>query len=85
MAGKRLELIIEYFSRSKRVLCCSTSLLHGVLAFANRVRERFGEKVGNLSIALPTRLLLSINVNTAKSLGIKVPEALLIRADRLIK
>jgi putative ABC transport system substrate-binding protein len=44
-----------------------------------------GEKAGNLPIELPTLLLLSINMNTAKSLGIKVPEALLLRADRIIE
>jgi putative ABC transport system substrate-binding protein len=44
-----------------------------------------GEKAGNLPIELPTLLLLSINLNTAKSLGIKVPEALLLRADRIIE
>ena len=44
-----------------------------------------GEKAENLPIELPTLLLLSINMNTAKSLSIKVPEALLLRADRIIE
>ena len=44
-----------------------------------------GEKAANLPVEQPARLLLSINVNTARSLGITVPESLLLRADRLIE
>jgi ABC-type uncharacterized transport system substrate-binding protein len=44
-----------------------------------------GEKPANLPVEQPARLLLSINVNTARSLGIAVPESLLLRADRIIE
>jgi putative ABC transport system substrate-binding protein len=44
-----------------------------------------GETPSNLPVEQPARLLLSINLNTARSLGIALPEALLLRADRLIE
>ena len=44
-----------------------------------------GETPTNLPVEQPARLLLSINLNTARSLGIALPEALLLRADRLIE
>ena len=44
-----------------------------------------GEKPANLPVEQPARLLLSINMNAAKSIGVEVPEALLLRADRIIE
>ena len=44
-----------------------------------------GEKAGNLPVELPSVLLLSINLQAAKSLGIRLPEGLLLRADHLIE
>ena len=44
-----------------------------------------GEKPANLPVEQPVRLLLSINMKTAKSIGTEVPEALLLRADRIIE
>ena len=44
-----------------------------------------GEMPANLPVEQPARLLLSINVKTARSLGMAVPEALLLRADRLVE
>lgn len=44
-----------------------------------------GETPMNLPVEQPARLLLSINVKAAKSIGIAVPEALLLRADRVVE
>ena len=44
-----------------------------------------GENPANLPVEQPARLLLSINMNAAKSIGVEVPEALLLRADRIIE
>jgi putative ABC transport system substrate-binding protein len=44
-----------------------------------------GAKAGELPFEQPTRIYLAINLKTAKALGIKIPESLLLRADRVIE
>jgi len=43
-----------------------------------------GAKVADLPFQEPTRLTLSINLGTARSLSIAVPPSLLARADEVI-
>ena len=44
-----------------------------------------GAKPGELPVEQPTRLSLAINLKAAKANGIKIPQAILLRADRVIE
>ena len=44
-----------------------------------------GAKPSELPIEQPTRLVLAVNLKTARELGIQLPEKLLLRADRVIE
>ena len=44
-----------------------------------------GANAGELPIEQPTRLRLAVNMRTAKAQGIRIPQWILQRADRLLE
>ena len=53
-------------------------------SYVDRILSR-GEKPADLPVQQPVRFEFLVNLNTAKSLGLTVPQSILLRADEVIE
>jgi ABC-type uncharacterized transport system substrate-binding protein len=86
--SKRLPSIFHTRTRSTR----DALLTYGasdvdIARQAARVVDKIlkGANAGDLPVERPTRLMLVINLKTAKALGLTIPPSLLLRADQVIE
>jgi putative ABC transport system substrate-binding protein len=67
----------------KRRASSVRDLFHRSANFVDKILK--GANPANLPVEQPTKFELVINLNSAKALGITVPDSILVRADKLVQ
>ena len=58
-------------------------IFHRAAGYVDRILK--GEKPGNLPVQAPSKYALTVNLKTAKALGLSIPQSLLATADEVIE
>jgi putative ABC transport system substrate-binding protein len=58
-------------------------MYHRSATFVKRILA--GAKPADLPVEQPTQVELSVNLHTAKAIGVSIPDTVLARADRVIE
>ena len=75
-----------HFAKEGNLMAYGPNFEHSFRRLATYVDKIIkGAKPADLPVELPTKFELVVNMKTAKALGIKIPQSILIRADKLIE
>jgi putative ABC transport system substrate-binding protein len=58
-------------------------IFHRAAGYVDRILK--GEKPGNLPVQAPSKYALTVNLKTAKALGLSISQSLLATADEVIE
>jgi putative ABC transport system substrate-binding protein len=76
----------SYFARDGGLLSYGPDIADNcrrAATYADRILR--GEKPGDLPVQFPTKFEMVVNAKTAKTLGLNVPQSILLRADEVIE
>ena len=100
LVDARRQEIVDHILRSRLPAIFPLSELvedGGLMSYAPSFKDNYrraaayvdkilkGAKPGDLPVEQPTRFELVLNLKTAKAMGIKFPQSILVRADRVIE
>jgi putative ABC transport system substrate-binding protein len=65
------------------IICSGPPIHRRAAIYADRILQ--GTKPSELAVQLPVKIQMTINLRTAKALGLNVPSSFLLRADEVIE